>query len=48
MRPSPDFGASVDTQFINGVFQTRDHLAVALNLDKLLSEIELTVPEGVH
>jgi purine-binding chemotaxis protein CheW len=41
MRPPPDFGASVDTQFINGVFQTREHLAVALNLDKLLSESDL-------
>jgi purine-binding chemotaxis protein CheW len=41
MRPAPDFGSAVDTQFINGVFQTREHLAVALNLDKLLSESEL-------
>jgi len=47
MRPSPNFGSSVDTQFINGVFQTREHLAVALNLDKLLSEIELALPESV-
>jgi purine-binding chemotaxis protein CheW len=45
MRPAPDFGAAVDTQFINGVFQSRDRLAVALNLDKLLSESELAVPE---
>jgi purine-binding chemotaxis protein CheW len=41
MRPPPDFGATVDTEFINGVFQTKGHLAVALNLDKLLSESEL-------
>jgi purine-binding chemotaxis protein CheW len=41
MRAPPDFGSTVDTQFINGVFQTREHLAVALNLDKLLSEAEL-------
>ncbi|MGA8938640.1 MAG: chemotaxis protein CheW [Acidobacteriaceae bacterium] len=45
MRPSPDFGDSVDTEFINGVFQTRDHLAVALNLEKLLTDGELVVPE---
>jgi purine-binding chemotaxis protein CheW len=45
MRPPPDFGSTVDTQFIDGVFQTREHLAVALNLDKLLSENEL-VPVG--
>jgi purine-binding chemotaxis protein CheW len=45
LRPAPDFGAEVDTKFINGVFQTRDHLAVALNLEKLLAENELVVPE---
>ena len=45
MRPAPDFGAAVDTQFINGVFQSRDRLAVALDLEKLLSESELAVPE---
>ncbi|HEX4039158.1 MAG TPA: chemotaxis protein CheW [Acidobacteriaceae bacterium] len=45
IRPAPDFGAAVDTEFINGVFQTRDHLAVALNLEKLLAEEELVTPE---
>ena len=44
MREAPDFGAEVDTRFINGVFQTRDHLAVALNLEKLLTDNEITVP----
>ncbi len=48
LRAAPDFGASVDTQFINGVFQTRDHLAVALNLERLLSESELAIPEAVN
>lgn len=46
LRAAPDFGAAVDTRFINGVFQTRDHLAVALNLEKLLAENELVVPEA--
>jgi purine-binding chemotaxis protein CheW len=45
MRAAPDFGSSVDTRFIDGVFQAREHLAVALNLEKLLSDIELTVPQ---
>lgn len=45
MRTAPDFGAAVDTEFIRGVFHTHDHLAVALNLEKLLSENELVVPE---
>lgn len=45
IRDAPDFGTSVDTKFIRGVFQTRDHLAVALNLEKLLTESELVAPE---
>ena len=46
MRAAPDFGSAVDTRFIDGVFQTREHLAVALNLEKLLSDIELSVPHS--
>ncbi len=41
IRSAPDFGTAVDTRFINGVFQTRERLAVALNLEQLLSESEL-------
>jgi purine-binding chemotaxis protein CheW len=47
MREAPDFGAAVDTRFINGVFESREHLTVALNLEELLSECELAVPEPV-
>ncbi len=46
IRAAPDFGSAVDTRFIEGVFQTREHLAVALNLEKLLSDIELAVPQA--
>jgi len=42
MRDAPDFGAAVDTRFIDGVFETKDHLAIALNLEKLLQESELS------
>jgi purine-binding chemotaxis protein CheW len=41
MREAPDFGASVDTRFISGVFQSREHLTVALNLEELLTEGEM-------
>jgi len=44
MRESPDFGAAVDTRFINGVFQSRERLTVALNLEELLTESELALP----
>jgi purine-binding chemotaxis protein CheW len=43
MREAPDFGASVDTRFISGVFQSRERLTVALNLEELLTESELAV-----
>jgi len=45
MRPAPDFGSAVDTRFINGVFQSREHLAVALNLEELLVDNEAAVVE---
>jgi purine-binding chemotaxis protein CheW len=48
IREAPDFGASVDTRFINGVFQSREHLAVALNLEELLTDCELAVPQPVE
>jgi purine-binding chemotaxis protein CheW len=47
IRDAPDFGAAVDTRFINGVFQSKEHLAVALNLEELLSESELALPQVV-
>ncbi len=45
MREAPDFGAAVDTRFIHGVFETKDHLAIALNLEKLLDEDEVAALE---
>lgn len=42
IRPAPDFGSSVDMRFVSGVFETHDHLAVALNLEQLLTEGELS------
>ncbi len=47
MRDAPDFGTAVDTRFINGVFESRERLTVALNLEELLSECELALPESI-
>lgn len=47
LREPPDFGTSVDTRFINGVFQSREHLTVALNLEELLTDCELIASEAV-
>jgi purine-binding chemotaxis protein CheW len=48
MREAPDFGTAVDTRFINGVFESREHLTVALNLEELLSECELALPQSAQ
>lgn len=45
LREAPDFGPSVDTRFIKGVFQTRERLAVALDLGKLLDEQDIAVQD---
>lgn len=47
IREAPDFGAAVDTRFINGVFESRERLTVALNLEELLTECELALPQSI-
>ncbi|MGA3008780.1 MAG: chemotaxis protein CheW [Terracidiphilus sp.] len=47
MREAPDFGTSVDTRFINGVFESRERLTVALNLEELLTDSELALPQSI-
>jgi purine-binding chemotaxis protein CheW len=46
MRPAPDFGSSVDTRFIQGVFESRERLVVALELEQLLTEAEIAVADA--
>lgn len=41
IQEAPDFGSGIDTRFISGVFQSRERLAVALDLNNLLVENEL-------
>jgi purine-binding chemotaxis protein CheW len=45
IREAPDFGSAVDTRFISGVFQSKERLTVALNLEELLTESELALPQ---
>jgi len=47
MREAPDFGAAVDTRFIHGVFASREHLTVALDLEELLSDCEVALPQSI-
>ncbi len=48
MQSAPDFGAAVDTGFIHGVFQSRERLAIALNLEALLAEFDFALPLQVE
>jgi len=48
VRPAPDFGARVDTKFINGVASLNEKLAVLLDIKKLLSEDDLAVLSSVN
>ena len=43
IRPSPDFGTHVDTQFISGMASTGEKVAVLLDIEKLFSEADLAV-----
>jgi purine-binding chemotaxis protein CheW len=43
INPPPDFGIAVDRNFILGLLKAADRLSILLDLDKLLSESEVTV-----
>jgi purine-binding chemotaxis protein CheW len=43
INPPPDFGIAVDRNFIVGLLKASDRLSILLDLDKLLSESEVTV-----
>ena len=42
VKIKPDFGASVNTDFINGLATVGDHMVMLLDIDKLLSADELS------
>ena len=41
IQPSPQFGASVDVSFLNGIGKSGDKLIALLDMDRLLSEGDL-------
>ena len=47
IRPTPDFGARAATRFITGLASVGDHLAVLLDIEKLVSGDELAGLEPV-
>tara|TARA_B100000609_G_scaffold181133_1_gene162048 strand:+ start:124 stop:699 length:576 start_codon:yes stop_codon:yes gene_type:complete len=41
MRPAPDFGASIDASFIQGLAPNDDRMVILLNIDAMLQSCEL-------
>lgn len=47
MKAAPDFGAKIDTRFMDGIAAVGDRMVMILDIDKLLSEDELAaLPAG--
>ncbi len=47
IKPTPDFGSSVNTDFLNGLATTDDRMVMLLDVDKLMSEDEMTAMASV-
>jgi purine-binding chemotaxis protein CheW len=47
IKPSPDFGSAVDTDFINGLATTNDEMVMLLDVDKMLTDDEIKGLETV-
>ena len=48
IRPAPNFGTAVRTEFVNGLGAIGNRMVILLDSDKLLTEDELTVLDVVH
>ncbi len=42
VKAKPDFGAAVNTDFINGLATVQDHMVMLLDIDKLMNADEVT------
>lgn len=47
IKPAPDFGAKVKIDFVSGLATVGDHMVMLLDVDKLLTETELSELETV-
>jgi len=45
IKPSPDFGMAVDTEFVNGLATVGEKMIIVLNIDHMLNADELAVVE---
>lgn len=47
IKPSPDFGSAIDTDFINGLATANDEMVMLLDVDKMLTDDEMKGLEAV-
>ena len=47
IRPGPNFSSKINTEFIKGLGAMNDKFIILLDIDKLLSDEELNVVDGV-
>jgi purine-binding chemotaxis protein CheW len=47
IKPSPDFGMAVDTDFINGLATVDDKMVIVLNIDHMLNANELAAVDTI-
>ncbi|WP_434213404.1 chemotaxis protein CheW [[Pseudomonas] boreopolis] len=45
IRPTPEFGAAVDTRFISGIGTEGDRMLILLDIESLLDSADLAQPE---
>lgn len=47
MKPSPDFGTSVHTEFIDGLATVDEQMVMLLDIDRMLTTDEISVLESI-
>ncbi|MGD8483654.1 MAG: chemotaxis protein CheW [Thioalkalispiraceae bacterium] len=48
VKPAPDFGAAVDTAFVQGLATVEEKMVIILNIDKMLNSNELAGLDSVQ
>lgn len=47
IKPSPDFGMAVDTEFVNGLATVGEKMVIVLNIDHMLNADELAAVDAI-
>lgn len=47
IRPAPEFGAAMDTQYIQGLASIEERMAIVVDIEKLMSSSEMGLMDGL-